>query len=84
MVSDYEYRQWQEQVRTLIEQVLETINPRYKRAIGLRFFEGRERADCAQELGVKLGTFDVVLLRALKAFRAQWEVAVASLPNGGL
>ena len=48
------------------------INPRYRRALELRFFEERERAECAALLEVKLGTFDVLLLRALRAFRAEW------------
>lgn len=53
--------------------VLEAINPRYRRAIELRFLEERPRADCAALMQVKLGTFDVILLRALRAFRAAWK-----------
>ena len=53
--------------------VLAAISPRYRRAIELRFLEDRPREQCAALLEVKLGTFDVLLLRALRAFRQAWE-----------
>ena len=53
--------------------LLEQINPRYRRAIELRLLEDRERQACADALEIKLGTFDVLLLRAVRAFRAEWE-----------
>lgn len=62
--------------RDAIARVLESINPRYRRAIELRFLEEQPREACATALGVTLGTFDVVLLRALRAFRAQWSAAI--------
>lgn len=52
---------------------LDGINPRYARALRLRFFEGRSRAEAADEMAVKQGTFDVLVHRALKAFRRAWE-----------
>ncbi|MCB9624549.1 MAG: hypothetical protein H6723_14645 [Sandaracinus sp.] len=52
---------------------LDALNPRYRQAIELRFFDERERQDCADLLEVKLGTFDVLILRALRAFRKEWE-----------
>lgn len=55
-----------------VKGTLSRINPRYRRALELRFFEERERVECAATLEVKLGTFDVLLLRALRAFRADW------------
>ena len=58
-------------------EVLGRLTPRYRRAIELRFFEERSREECAEQLEVKLGTFDVVLLRALRAFRKQWEASGA-------
>ena len=60
-----------------VSQALRAINPRYSRALTLRFLEDRPRADCAALLDVKLGTFDVLLLRAVRAFRAQWQQAHA-------
>lgn len=55
-----------------VGQTLEQINPRYRRALKLRFFEGRSRDECTAALELKLGTFDVLLLRALRAFRKHW------------
>jgi RNA polymerase sigma-70 factor (ECF subfamily) len=60
-------------LRAAVARALATLNPRYRRALELRFFEDRERADCAAALEVKLGTFDVLLLRALRAFRIAWQ-----------
>jgi RNA polymerase sigma factor (sigma-70 family) len=61
-----------ETLRARVAAALAGLNPRYRRALELRFFEERERVDCAAALEVKLGTFDVLLLRALRAFRAAW------------
>ena len=52
-----------------------------RRALELRFFEERARPECAEALGVKIGTFDVVLLRALRAFRREWTAAVGAAPE---
>jgi RNA polymerase sigma factor (sigma-70 family) len=60
------------ELRAAVERVLSRVNPRYRRAIELRFFEEQSREDAAKALEVQLGTFDVVLLRALRAFRAAW------------
>lgn len=46
-----------------VRETLARLNPRYRRAIELRFFEERSRERCAEALEVKLATFDVVLLR---------------------
>jgi RNA polymerase sigma factor (sigma-70 family) len=67
-----ETREAQARMRRAVGDVLDRLNPRYRRAIELRFFEERPREDCAEILEVKLGTFDVVLLRALRAFRREW------------
>lgn len=71
--SMVETAQRQGQLAERVQEVLSVINPRYTRAISLRFLEQRSRTDCAQHLEVKLGTFDVVLLRALRSFRAAWD-----------
>jgi RNA polymerase sigma-70 factor, ECF subfamily len=55
-----------------VEGALAALNPRYRRALELRFFQDLPRATCAQELAVTVGTFDVLLLRALRSFRARW------------
>ncbi len=62
----------QPRLRALADEVLATLPERARRAIELRFFEERERADCAEILQVSLGNFDVILLRALRAFRTAW------------
>ena len=42
---------------------------RYRTAIELRLVQELPREDCAQRLGVTIGTFDVLLFRAVRAFR---------------
>ena len=61
-----------EKLRAAVAAALGRINPRYRRALELRFFEEHERTACAAALEIKVGTFDVLLLRALRAFRAAW------------
>jgi len=63
-------------VRGVVDNALAAINDRYRRAIALRYFEERAREDCAREMGVTVSTFDVVLLRALRAFRREWDAIV--------
>jgi RNA polymerase sigma-70 factor (ECF subfamily) len=65
-------------LRTAVAKVMEEINPRYRRALTLRFIEDRPRLECAELLEVKVATFDVLLLRALRAFRERWQAATAS------
>lgn len=64
----------QGRLRDAVGTVLAVLNPRYRRALELRFLEDRPRPECAQALEITLGTFDVLLLRALRAFRAAWQV----------
>lgn len=59
-------------LRARVQHTLGGIHPRYRRAIELRLLEDRPRPACAQELACTVPTFDVVLLRALRAFRAAW------------
>lgn len=56
-----------------LEQALARLNERYRQVLELRFFKERSREECAAELGVKIGTFDVLLLRATKALRKEWD-----------
>jgi RNA polymerase sigma-70 factor (ECF subfamily) len=64
-----------------VTRVLEALNPRYRQAIELRFFQDHEREECARLLDVKLGTFDVLLLRALRSFRERWQEIVGAPPE---
>jgi RNA polymerase sigma-70 factor (ECF subfamily) len=52
---------------------LSRVTPRYRRAVELRILEERSRAECAAALEVTVATFDVVLLRALRALRSAME-----------
>lgn len=61
------------QARDRVQAVLPRLKERYRRALELRFLEDRERLDCAALLEVTPRTFDVLLLRALRAFRREWE-----------
>ncbi len=70
-----------ERLLEAVKETMERLNPRYRRAIELRFLEDRSRQQCADELEVKLGTFDVLILRALKAFRREWERNVGAAPE---
>lgn len=62
-------------IRRRLDACLNELNPRYRRAIEVRFVEELTREECATALDVKLGTFDVLLLRALKSLRKAWELA---------
>jgi RNA polymerase sigma factor (sigma-70 family) len=55
--------------RERVVSLLGRIHPRYAQAIRLRVLDERPRAEAAAELGVAVGTFDVVLHRAMAALR---------------
>jgi RNA polymerase sigma-70 factor (ECF subfamily) len=55
--------------RKRVVELLDRINPRYAEAIRLRVLEERSREEAAQTLGVSVGTFDVVLHRAMAALK---------------
>ena len=55
--------------RARIDQTMDQIQDRYRLAIELRLVQELSREDCAQRLGVAIGTFDVLLFRAVRAFR---------------
>ncbi|MFT5429775.1 MAG: RNA polymerase sigma factor (sigma-70 family) [Myxococcota bacterium] len=55
-----------------VDDVLGTINVRYARALRLRLLDERTRAECAEVLETTVATFDVVLLRAVRAFRTAY------------
>lgn len=68
-----------EHLRVRIEGVLAGLNPRYAEVLRLRLLQGRSREDCAAALDVKIGTLDVLLFRACKAFRQACEKQGVSL-----
>lgn len=58
--------------RARIAQAMEQLQERYRTAIELRLVQELPREDCAKRLGVTIGTFDVLLFRAVRAFRKQF------------
>jgi len=58
--------------RARIDDTLGHIAERYRTAIELRLIEELPRDECAKRLGVTVGTFDVLLFRAVRAFRKQF------------
>ncbi|HOX44026.1 MAG TPA: RNA polymerase sigma factor [Myxococcota bacterium] len=56
-----------------VRAALSGLHARYREALELRFLQGLGREECARRLAVKLGTFDVLLLRAVRAFARAWE-----------
>jgi len=58
--------------RARIDDTLARIAERYRTAIELRLVDELPRDECAKRLGVTLGTFDVLLFRAVRAFRKEF------------
>ena len=58
--------------QTRIGAALESILPRYREVILLRLVEELSREECARRLGVTVGHFDVLLFRAIRAFRREF------------
>lgn len=65
MIEDEEQRS----NRARIAEAMGKLNERYRRVIELRLLEERSREECAAELGINVGNFDVVLFRAVRSFR---------------
>src|SRR5262245_710471 len=55
--------------RARIDEAMGSIAERYRVAIELRLIQELPREDCAKKLGITIGTFDVLLFRAVRAFR---------------
>jgi RNA polymerase sigma-70 factor (ECF subfamily) len=56
-------------MRERIVECLDEINPRYRRVLELRLVQGMARDHAAAAMEVSIGTLDVLLFRACKAFR---------------
>ncbi|MGE0325674.1 MAG: RNA polymerase sigma factor [Polyangiaceae bacterium] len=52
-----------------VKRAMSRINPRYAQVIQLRILEEKSREEAAAELGVSVGTLDVVLHRAMAALK---------------
>lgn len=55
--------------RERIDDTMLQLQDRYRTAIELRLIQELSREECAKRLGVTIGTFDVLLFRAVRAFR---------------
>jgi RNA polymerase sigma-70 factor (ECF subfamily) len=55
--------------RARIDEAMAQLPERYRAAIELRLIDERPREECARHLGITIGTFDVLLFRAVRAFR---------------
>jgi len=60
--------------RERIDEAMGLIADRYRTAIELRLIQELPREDCAKRLGITIGTFDVLLFRAVRAFRKHFGV----------
>jgi RNA polymerase sigma factor (sigma-70 family) len=72
--------------RARIDEAMGHLQERYRVAIELRLIQELSREDCAKRLGVSIGTFDVLLFRAVRAFRKHFgdrPSASADTPTGG-
>ena len=58
--------------RARIDEVLVTLPERYRTAIELRLIQELPCEECARRLDVTVGTFDVVLHRAVRSFRKKF------------
>ena len=68
LIADQERRVHRER----IDQTLDQLADRYRRAIELRLVQELPREVCARRMNVTIGTFDVLLFRAVRAFRKQF------------
>jgi RNA polymerase sigma-70 factor (ECF subfamily) len=66
---------WHAELVRRVGIVLESdkFNERYTAAIELRIFAEHSREECAERLGVKVGTFDVLFHRAIKRFETVYK-----------
>jgi RNA polymerase sigma-70 factor (ECF subfamily) len=68
--------------RDRIDETMRQLQERYRAAIELRLIQELPREDCARRLGVTIGTFDVLLFRAVRAFRKHFGER-AEVPRTG-
>lgn len=68
-----ELRGGQSFLQAHLRSCLDSVSERYRLAIELRFLQEKSREECAHALDVTVATFDVVLLRALRALKKAFE-----------
>jgi RNA polymerase sigma-70 factor (ECF subfamily) len=69
LIADQERRSH----RVRIDETMGLLQERYRTAIELRLVQELPREECARRLGVTIGTFDVLLFRAVRAFRKHFS-----------
>ena len=69
--------------RDRIDDTMQLLQDRYRTAIELRLIQELSREDCAKQLGVTIGTFDVLLFRAVRAFRKHFGERSTPAPTTG-
>jgi RNA polymerase sigma-70 factor (ECF subfamily) len=74
LIADQERRH----ARAKIDETLATLTERYRQAIQLRLIDELSREQCAERLGITIGTFDVLLFRAVRAFRKRYGERTAA------
>lgn len=65
--------------RARIDEAMGQLADRYRTAIELRLVQELTREECAKRLGVTVGTFDVLLFRAVRSFRKHFGEADANV-----
>jgi len=68
-------------MRERIDTCLEGINPRYRRVVELRLVQQMPREQAATQMDVSIGTLDVLLFRACKAFRKVYVQRYGETPQ---
>ncbi len=74
LIADEERQHHRQRIAT----TMALLSERYRHAIELRLVRELSREQCAAELGVSLGTFDVLLHRAVRSFRKHFGARAAS------
>jgi RNA polymerase sigma-70 factor (ECF subfamily) len=69
-------------MRDRIEACMGDLNPRYRRVLRMRLVDGLSREQAAGEMQVTIGTLDVLLFRACKAFRKLYVERYGEGPQG--
>jgi len=68
-------------MRERIDLCLEGINPRYRKVVELRLVQQMPREQAAAQMDVSMGTLDVLLFRACKAFRKVYVQRYGETPQ---
>jgi RNA polymerase sigma-70 factor (ECF subfamily) len=66
-----------------IAQSMEALTARYREAIRLRLVEEKPREECAKAMNITVGNFDVLLFRAIRAFRKSFGELEGPGPGNG-